>query len=81
MAWLPYFCYLQAQQSDTISQTLNHTFITLIPKKKKLEKITESKPINLCNVVYKLISKVFANKNKLILNDVISNSQISFVPR
>ncbi|XP_042972966.1 uncharacterized protein LOC122304767 [Carya illinoinensis] len=71
---------MQALQSGTLPLTINHTFITLIPKKKKPEKITEFRPISLCNVVYKLISKVLANRLKPILNQVISSSQSAFVP-
>ena len=55
---------MQALQSGTLPPTINHTFITLIPKKKRPDKITEFRPISLCNVVYKLVSKVLANRLK-----------------
>jgi len=58
---------LQALQSGTPPFTLNHTFITLIPKIKRPEEITEFRPINLCNVVYKLISKVLLIGSNLFL--------------
>ena len=53
---------------------INYIHIVLIPKTKSLERITNYRPITLCNVIYKIISKVLADRLKLILPKLISPS-------
>ena len=57
---------------------LNHPFITLIPKKKNPEYAFEFRPISLCNVLYKIFSKVLANRLKRILPKIIIEHQSAF---
>ena len=47
--------------TGTLPHPINHTFITLIPKTENPEYVTHFHPISLCNVLYKIFSKVLAN--------------------
>ncbi|XP_019152396.1 PREDICTED: uncharacterized protein LOC109149189 [Ipomoea nil] len=58
---------------------LNETNIVLIPKVQRPEKVNQLRPISLCNVAYKLVTKIMAQRLKLIMPEVVSPNQGSFV--
>jgi hypothetical protein len=57
----------------------NHTFIPLIPKRLGPCLVSHFTPINLCNIIYKIISKILANRLKGLLHLFISPHQSAFV--
>jgi hypothetical protein len=67
-------------QGGNIPEGWNETVVVLIPKVQNPESMKDLRPISLCNVVYKLISKVLANRLKVTLDDLISPNQSAFVP-
>ena len=69
---------LSSLNSGPILKSINHTFITLIPKVSSPEKVSDFHPISLCNVIYKIMSKVIANRLKPLLNSIISETQSAF---
>jgi hypothetical protein len=71
---------LMAMHTGVIPEGWNDTTVVLIPKVDDPELITQFRPISLCNVIYKIISKMLALRLKGILPDVISPMQSAFVP-
>eukprot|EP00253_Pinus_taeda_P012529 PITA_12529 len=59
--------------------SLNSTFIALIPKEERTNTSDKFRPITLCNVIYKVIYKVIANRLKLLLPLLILPEQSGYV--
>jgi hypothetical protein len=59
---------------------LNITNIAVIPKGYVQVSMKDWRPIALCNMLYKIISKVLANRLKKVLSQCISDNQSAFVP-
>ena len=74
------FSVLKILRGERIPDQLNHTYITLIPKKSNAISMPDFRPISLCNVIYKLVSKVLANRLKTFLDKIVSVNQSAFTP-
>ncbi|XP_031103194.1 uncharacterized protein LOC116006838 [Ipomoea triloba] len=70
----------QFMMSGNIEEGINDTFIALIPKTNSPTSASQYRPISLCNVIYKIITKVMTNRIKPILRRLIGHEQSSFVP-
>ena len=66
-------------QHCKFEKSLNATFITLIPKKNDISNIRDFKPISLVESIYKILAKVLTNRLKVVLDQLTSESQNSFV--
>jgi hypothetical protein len=66
--------------SGVLPEDVNETAIVLIPKKDNPEELKDFRPISLCNVVFKIISKCLVNRLRPLLHDIISPMQSAFIP-
>jgi hypothetical protein len=71
---------LQFLNNGTFDPSINLTYLALIPKKLNADSVSDFRPISLCNVLYKIIAKVIANRLKLVLDEIILPFQSNFVP-
>jgi hypothetical protein len=67
-------------ETGIILEGLNDTTIMLIPKGTNPKTLTDYRPISLCNVLYKIISKCLVNRLRPLLDNIISETQSAFVP-
>ena len=66
-------------QSRRMPIEVNSYFIVLIPKSRNPSSFNHYRPIGLCNVVYKVISKLLVFRLMKILHKLISPTQVAFI--
>ncbi|CAL1406493.1 unnamed protein product [Linum trigynum] len=59
---------------------VNETILVLIPKVRRPSRFEQFRPISLCNVAYKIITKCLAERLKSFMPDLVHETQTSFVP-
>ena len=60
-------------------RSLNTTFLVLIPKKGGTKDLKDFRSISLLGSLYKILSKVLANRLKKVVELVVSEAQNAFV--
>ncbi|XP_023644456.1 uncharacterized protein LOC111832379 [Capsella rubella] len=62
-------------------RAVNATLLCLIPKNPKADSATmkDYRPISCCNILYKVISKILANRLKKILPEFVAPNQSAFI--
>ena len=66
-------------KNGRLLKDMNTTAIALIPKKSEACSLGDYRPISCCNIIYKLISKIIANRLKPILSKCVSPNQAAFL--
>ena len=71
--------FVHYHRYSVFERSLNASFLTLIPKKNNAINVKDFQPITSVGSVYKLLSKVLANRLRVVLDSLISESQNAFV--
>lgn len=69
----------ESRTQRKVGDVLNSTYLTLIPKKDHADTFNDYRPISLCNLRYKLVTKIIAERLKQILGKFISEEQFAFL--
>lgn len=67
-------------ESGNLPKYTNDALLVLIPKVGKPEHITQFRPISLCNVLFKIITKTLVGRLKGVITKLIGPAQASFIP-
>ncbi|GJW94067.1 RNA-directed DNA polymerase, eukaryota [Tanacetum coccineum] len=66
-------------EKGTFPRGCNSSFIALIPKVPDAKFVSDFRPISLIGSVYKVITKVLANRLGHVISDLVSNTQSAFI--
>jgi hypothetical protein len=66
-------------RNGKLTKGINSTFIALNPKVASPQRLNDFRPISLVGCLYKILVKVLANRLRMVIGIVISESQTAFV--
>jgi hypothetical protein len=69
----------ESRVSGVVYGALNATFIALTPKEEKPETFSDFLLISLCNLIYKIITKIINNRIKPMLSKFMTKEQFGFL--
>jgi len=69
----------ESRISGSIHQLTSSTQIALIPKKVDAESFHDFRPISLCNITFKIIKKIIAERIKATLATFLTKDQHAFL--
>ena len=69
----------KSQRCDKIGGSTNSAFLALIPKEKDADSFDRFRSSSLCNIEYKIITKIMARRLKGILPHIIQENQGGFI--
>lgn len=67
-------------RTGELPEGMNDALVVLIAKVAKPERVTQFRPISLCNVLFKIITKVMVLRLKEVMPLLIGPAQASFIP-
>ena len=68
-------------RNGRLTKGINATFIALIPKVSSPQRLNDFLPISLVGYMYKVLAKILANRLRVVIGRVVSDSQSAFVKR
>ncbi|GJX13900.1 RNA-directed DNA polymerase, eukaryota [Tanacetum coccineum] len=66
-------------ENGTFSKGCNSSFIALIPKVVDAKFVNDFRPISLIGSVYKVVSKIMANRLAFVISGIVSDTQSAFL--
>lgn len=70
---------LEFHRNGTLAKGINNTFIALIRKVESPQRLNDFLPISLVGSMYKILAKVLANRLRVVIGLVISDSRSTFI--
>ncbi|KAM6584214.1 hypothetical protein CsatB_011216 [Cannabis sativa] len=67
-------------EHGTLADHCGDANVVLIPKTRNPERMSDLRPIALCNVLFKIITKVMVNRMKPFMDSIIFENQSAFIP-